>query len=52
MKLDILKSKYLKKIINYLVSDNYGEYTSINMDKTIDEEKLTQILDSIFIKEA
>ena len=34
----------------YLVSDNYGEYTSINMDKTIDEEKLTQILDSIFIK--
>ena len=36
----------------YLVSDNYGEYTSINMDKTIDKEKLTQILDSIFIKEA
>ena len=36
----------------YLVSDNYGEYTSINMDKTIDEEKLTQILDSIFIKKA
>ena len=47
MKLDTLIIKLF-----YLVSDNYGEYTSINMDKTIDEEKLTQILDSIFIKEA
>ena len=49
MKLDTLNEN--NKLF-YLVSDNYGEYTSINMDKTIDEEKLTQILDSIFIKKA
>ena len=37
------------KLFN-IVSDNYGEYTSITMDKTIDEESLMQILDSVFIK--
>ena len=37
------------KLFN-IVSDNYGEYTSITMDKTIDEKRLVQILDSIFIK--
>ena len=37
------------KLFN-IVSDNYGEYTSITMDKTIDEENIMQILDSVFIK--
>ena len=37
------------KLFN-IVSDNYGEYTSITMDKTIDEKRLVQILDGIFIK--
>lgn len=31
-------------------SDNYGEYTSITMDKTIDEERLFKLLDNIFTK--
>ncbi len=39
------------KLFN-IVSDNYGEYTSITMDKTIDEKKLVQILDSIFIRKS
>lgn len=29
-------------------SDNYGEYTSITMDKNIDEDKLLKLLDEIF----
>ena len=29
-------------------SDNYGEYTSISMDKTIDKEIILELLDNIF----
>ena len=39
------------KIFN-IVSENYGEYTSITMDKTIDEERLMQILESIFTEKS
>lgn len=39
------------KLFN-IVSDNYGEHTSITMAKTIDEKKLVQILDSIFIRKS
>lgn len=38
-----------ERIFN-ISSDNYGEYTSITMKKTIDEEKLHQLLEYIFMK--
>ena len=31
-------------------SDNYGEHTSITMDKTVNEEMLYKLLDSVFKK--
>ena len=32
-----------------LTSDNYGEYTTINMGKTIDKEGLLEILNNVFV---
>ncbi len=39
-----------EKLFN-IRSDNYGEYTSITMDKTVDGERLSQLLNNIFAKE-
>ena len=36
-----------KKLFN-IESDNYGEYTSIRMNKVIEEDELLQMLDEIF----